>query len=86
MLRVGTYLLAMALSFGAGAAVSHHDSAEDQHLAATANDAAFRDGLYLGKLTAKQGGSAHVSRGRWSSESDRTAFSRGYQEGYQSKM
>jgi hypothetical protein len=86
MLRIGTYLLAMALSFGAGAAVSRHASAEEQHLTATATDAAFRDGLYLGKLSAKQGGSAHISRGRWSSESDRTAFVRGYQEGYQPRM
>ncbi len=86
MLKVGTYLLAMALSFGAGAAVTHHETPDEPHLAATATNAAFRDGLYLGKLTAKQGGSAHVSRGRWSSESDRTAFFQGYQEGYQSKM
>jgi hypothetical protein len=86
MLRFGTYLLTIALSFGAGAAVTNHANAEDQHLAATATSAAFRDGLYLGKLTAKQGGRPHISAGRWSSESDRAAFAQGYQEGFQSKM
>jgi len=86
MLRFGTYLLTIALSFGAGAAMSSHGNAADQHLAATATNAAFRDGLYLGKLTAKQGGSPHISRGRWSSESDRAAFAQGYQEGFQTKL
>jgi hypothetical protein len=86
MLKFGTYLLTMALSFGAGAAVTNHANAADQRLAATATNAAFRDGLHLGKLTAKQGGGAHISRGRWSSESDRAAFVQGYQEGFQSKL
>jgi hypothetical protein len=86
MLRFGTYLLTMALSFGAGAAVSNHANSADQHFAVTATNAAFRDGLYLGKITAKQGGTAHISRGRWSSESDRAAFVQGYLEGFQSKM
>jgi hypothetical protein len=85
-LRIGTYLLAMALSFGAGAAISNPKTAADQHLAATATNAAFRDGLYLGQLAAKNGTSAHMSLGRWSDESDRTAFIQGYQEGFQSKM
>ena len=86
MLKFGTYLLTMALSFGAGAAVSNHANVADQHLAASATNAAFRDGLYLGKLTAEQGGGPHISRGRWSCEADRAAFTQGYQEGFQSKL
>jgi hypothetical protein len=76
----------MALSFGAGAAVSNQRSPAEQHLAATATNAAFRDGLYLGKLAAKDGASAHMSLGRWSDESDRVAFIQGYHEGFQSKL
>lgn len=86
MLRLGTYLLTMAISFGAGAALSKPANLADQHLAARANNAAFRDGLYLGKLTAEEGGAAHISRGRWSNDADRAAFTQGYQEGFQPKL
>ena len=47
-----------------------------------ATDAAFRDGLYLGKLQARQGREPHLSVGRWSGEADRGAFVRGYERGY----
>ncbi len=89
MVRVATYLLTMAISFGAGAAVSNRATANDQATSvasAQAGNAAFRDGLYLGKLSAKQGMTPHISSGRWSSEADRTAFAQGYRAGYQSSM
>ncbi len=86
MLRAASYLLTIALSFGAGAAVTGQSNAADRHLAATATSAAFRDGLYLGQLASKQGAPAHISRGRWTSEADRAAFAQGYQEGFHSKI
>lgn len=86
MLRFGTYLLAMAVSFGAGAAVSSHDNAAEQRSYSMATNAAFRDGLFLGKLARQQRTSQHISRGRWSNDDDRTAFEQGYAAGYQSTM
>jgi hypothetical protein len=53
--------------------------------AANGNDAlqaAYRDGLYIGKLHADQGRNARVATSRWSTEKDRTAFANGYVEGY----
>jgi hypothetical protein len=44
--------------------------------------AAFRDGLYLGKLAATQGGPIRVAIGRWATDGDRTLFAAGYQQGY----
>lgn len=45
--------------------------------------AAYRDGLYLGKLDAERGQDAHVATARWSQESHRSAFTEGYNQGYQ---
>ena len=47
-----------------------------------ANVAAYRDGLYLGKLDSERGDDPHVAVGRWSNASHRTAFAEGYSEGY----
>ncbi len=44
--------------------------------------AAFRDGLYLGKLTAARGGRFHVASGRWAGAGDRALFAAGYEQGY----
>jgi hypothetical protein len=44
--------------------------------------AAFRDGLYLGKLTAERGGPFRVASRRWSGAGDRALFAAGYQQGY----
>ena len=44
--------------------------------------AAYRDGLYLGKLDSEQGNDPHVSTARWSQESHRAAFTDGYNQGY----
>lgn len=45
-------------------------------------DAAFRDGLYLGKLNASQGRELHIASGRWSRPEDRSSFTAGYQQAY----
>ncbi len=44
--------------------------------------AAFRDGLYLGKLAAQSGEAQHVATSRWASEADRKSFADGYQQAY----
>ncbi|HEY1264702.1 MAG TPA: hypothetical protein VGF06_14340 [Terriglobales bacterium] len=47
-----------------------------------ANNAAYRDGLYLGKLAAERGDPYRASTGRWANAEDRQAFSDGYRQGY----
>jgi hypothetical protein len=47
-----------------------------------ANDAAFRDGLYLGKLARSAGRPMRPPVGRWSTAQDRVSFVHGYQQGY----
>jgi hypothetical protein len=44
--------------------------------------AAFRDGLYLGKLDSEHCNTRHVAVGRWSKASDRVSFAEGYTQAY----
>jgi hypothetical protein len=48
-----------------------------------AMNAAYQDGRYLGKLAAKSGQPPHVAFARWSTDSDRDAFIRGYETTYE---
>ncbi len=50
--------------------------------AGLAADGAFRDGMYLGRLTAQQGQRPRAAVGRWSSDRDRSMFTAGYRRGY----
>ena len=47
-----------------------------------ASSGAFRDGVYLGTLDAKNGRMPHAAVGRWSSDSNRQFFFRGYETAY----
>jgi hypothetical protein len=51
-------------------------------LVSQAGNAAFRDGLHLGKFDAASGRTRHLSVGRWSSDTNRAWFIAGYQAGY----
>jgi len=42
--------------------------------------AAYRDGLYVGKLAAQRGGQRLAPVGRWSTQNDREAFLAGYEQ------
>lgn len=57
------------------------DPSANQSVAQNSN-AAFRDGLYLGKLAAEDGAQPHVASGRWATVEDRSSFTAGYQRGY----
>lgn len=51
--------------------------------AASANptmSAPYRDGLYLGKLAQERGEQRQPSVGRWANQTDREAFSAGYEQ------
>jgi hypothetical protein len=51
-----------------------------------ANDGAFRDGLFLGKLAAKDGQPLRLAIGRWSTDQDRAMFRAGYRRGYNESL
>jgi len=47
-----------------------------------ANNAAYRDGLFLGSFAARRGDDFHSAAGRWARDEDRDAFTAGYRDGY----
>ena len=80
-------LFALALTLGMGTASMLNTDNQNSNQAVVQNaDAAFRDGLYLGKLAAQAGAEPHVARGRWATPGDRVLFSAGYQEGYSGSL
>jgi hypothetical protein len=77
-------LLALLLAMGCvgTSAVVVHGSMQPQGVAAqTANDAAFRDGLYLGRLAHAANRQMRAPVGRWSTEKDRASFAAGFEQG-----
>jgi hypothetical protein len=71
---------ATGLSLTAGSLSTLSPKPEVVHFA---SNAAFRDGLYQGKLDAQHGSKPHIRSARWSAEPDRLAFVSGYRLGYQ---
>jgi hypothetical protein len=84
MQRLLTYVLAMGF-VGTSAMLFQKDKvlSPDQTVSAQqAADAAFRDGLYLGKLARTAKSSMRPPIGRWSTENDRASFVAGYRQGF----
>jgi hypothetical protein len=79
-------LFALALTFGMGTASMLNTDNHNSNQAVQNADAAFRDGLYLGRLAAEAGAEPHVARGRWATLGDRALFSAGYQKGYRGSL
>ena len=50
-----------------------------------ANDGAYRDGLYLGRLSREAKQPMHPAVGRWSTAKDRNSFEKGYRQGFGDK-
>lgn len=86
MKKSSLYVFAIALTLGITASVLTGAATQGTQSASSevnrANNAAFRDGLYVGKLDAAQGNRPHLSSGRWSADTDRRAYVIGYQKGY----
>lgn len=85
MYRVSTFATAIVLCLGTTAVLNNSKSVTTPIRNVEANfaaDGAFRDGLYLGKLTADHGQPFRPGIGRWSSEPDRAMFTAGYRRGY----
>jgi hypothetical protein len=53
---------------------------------AQANNVAYRDGLYEGKLAATRGAGPTPSVGRWSATEDRASFAAGYRQALTEKL
>ena len=49
-------------------------------------DAAYRDGIFLGELDARQGRKVQPSIARWNYEKDRAFFKAGYEQGYRDAL
>jgi len=81
------YGLALAFCIGTTGLLASSSRTAQRNLgadAALATDGAFRDGLFVGKLTAENGRRLHPLTGRWSNQKDRASFAAGYQQGYSS--
>lgn len=57
--------------------------AHDSSAVAQSTNAAYRDGLYQGKLDAEQGRPVHVAVGRWSRTDDRNSYNQGYLQAHE---
>lgn len=80
-----TFAVMIAVSLATSALLSNHArgaSATWQADAQLAANGAYRDGLYVGRLTAQSGRPERPLIGRWSSASDRASFLAGYKRGY----
>ena len=74
---------ALVLTAGASAALFSVQAPEPQATAINvANDAAYRDGLFVGERAATNGEASHVAVGRWATAHDRDAFLAGYSQGF----
>jgi hypothetical protein len=79
------FVFALAIALSAGAATSIFTASDDHgvlSLAAQQNSAAFRDGMYLGKLDLENHRKPHLIASRWTDQADRTAFLAGYESAY----
>jgi len=87
--RLLTFALAIVVCLGTTAMLASHDRALRLNQKANvplASDAAFRDGLYVGKLAAEAGRPLHAPSGRWSKDTDRANFLAGFLRGYNETM
>lgn len=83
MQRLLTYVLAMGCVGTSAMFVVSHDMTLQNKTAEMQlnNDAAYRDGLYLGKLAQAANHPMRPPVGRWATEKDRASFAAGFQQG-----
>ncbi len=87
MKNLPVFTIVIALCLGAAVAMIQSDRGSNgwqssSTQTARATSAPYRDGLYLGNLTAAGSGEPHISSGRWTTEADRASFKAGFQQGY----
>ena len=74
--------LALVLCLGTAGLIAGNAKGNQSAEAQLAVDGAYRDGLYVGRLTAQSGRPSRPLTGRWSTKQDRASFSAGYARGY----
>jgi hypothetical protein len=85
MSKLSIYALVLAVSIGTTAMLANRKRATNPDTSADsrlATNAAFQDGMYLGKLAAGNGRPQRLAVGRWSTDQDRASFTAGYERGY----
>ena len=81
--KLFTFAMAIAVSLGTTAMLANSSRAPQQRADTQLNsDAAFRDGLYIGRLAVERKQLPRPLIGRWSTEKDRAQFATGYRRGY----
>jgi hypothetical protein len=88
MKRFSVYAITMALACGATALLAAGKVRRSPIVGDQPElrmDAAFRDGLFMGRRDADGGKRRHLSSGRWSDDADRRLFVSGYLRGYREK-
>ena len=84
MQRLLTYVLAMGCVGTSAMLVQRDVRGQKQSVdVQLANDGAFRDGLYLGRLAHAANRRQRPPIGRWSTEKDRASFAAGYRQGFE---
>ena len=84
MQKLLAYVLAMGC-LGTSAMLVQRDATLRQRQSVDrqlTNDAAFRDGVYLGELARAAHRRMRPQIGRWSTEKDRASFTAGYRQGF----
>ena len=85
--KMSVYISLVVIPFGAAtvrlAGKASHAKQVNTVDATQETNAAFRDGLYWGKLDAEDARKVRPSIGRWSEPKDRASFLAGYQRGYE---
>ena len=84
MSKFFVYTATLLAGLAASAMLGKTGSTGNQRLAEArlASDGAYRDGLYVGRLTAEAGRGSHPPVGRWSTNADRASFIAGYRQAY----
>jgi hypothetical protein len=85
MNKISTYAFVLAACLGTTAMLAHSNSQTIANVGEEgrwASDGAFRDGLYLGRLSGEGGQPSRLAIGRWSTDQDRSMFAAGYHRGY----
>jgi basic membrane lipoprotein Med (substrate-binding protein (PBP1-ABC) superfamily) len=85
--KLSVYISLVVIPFGAAtvrlAGKASHTKQVNTVDASQETDAAFRDGLYMGRLDAEDARNVRPSVSRWSEPKDRASFLAGYQRGYE---
>jgi hypothetical protein len=85
--KISVYISLVVIPFGAAtvrlAGKADHAKPASAVDATQETEAAFRDGLYLGRLDAENDRKVQPSIGRWNDPKDRVSFLAGYQRGFE---